>query len=67
MQEKLVDKLVEHSSAEECTANINEVKIADENECLFSCLRCHSFSNQPWNWGLFCLFSLVLKKKCFSY
>ena len=47
MQEKLVDKLVEHSSAEECTANINEVKIADENECLFSCLRCHSFSSQP--------------------
>ena len=29
MPEKLVDKLVEHSSAEECTENIDEVKIAE--------------------------------------
>ena len=28
-QKKLVDKLVEHSSAEECTENIDEVKIAE--------------------------------------
>ena len=27
MQKKLVDKLVEWNSAEECTENINEVKI----------------------------------------
>ena len=33
---KLVDKSVEHSSAVECTENIDEVKVADENECLCS-------------------------------
>ena len=35
-RKKLVDKLVEHSSAVECTGNIDELKIADENECVCS-------------------------------
>ena len=32
---KLVDKLVKRSSTEECIENIDEVKIADENEYAF--------------------------------
>ena len=35
-RKKLVDKLVERSSTEKCTENIDEVKIADENECVCS-------------------------------
>ena len=35
-KKKLFDELVERSSAEECTENIDEVKIADENECVCS-------------------------------
>ena len=34
MQKKLVDELAERSSAKECTGNIDEVKTADENECV---------------------------------
>ena len=37
---KLVDQLVECSSAENCTENIDEVKIADENVCVFSYTIC---------------------------
>ena len=31
-RKKLIDKF--HSSAEKCTENIDEVEIADENECV---------------------------------
>ena len=42
----MVDKLIGRGSAEECTENINEVKIAEmalfepRNECLCSCTIC---------------------------
>ena len=39
-RKSLVDKLVERSSAEECTGNIDEVKIANENECVYSYTIC---------------------------
>ena len=39
-RKKLVDKLVERSSTEKCTENIDEVKIADENECVCSYTIC---------------------------
>ena len=39
-RKSLVDKLVERSSAEECTENIDEVKIANENECVYSYTIC---------------------------
>ena len=44
-RKKLVDKLIErsyteHCSTEECTENIDEVKIADENECVYSYTVC---------------------------
>ena len=44
-KKKLVDELiecdtVECSSPEKCTENIDEVKIADENECLYSYAIC---------------------------
>ena len=44
-RKKLVHKLIErsyteHSSTEECTENIDEVKIADENECVYSYTIC---------------------------
>ena len=39
-RKKLVDKLVERSSSEECTENIDEVKTADENECVCSYTIC---------------------------
>ena len=68
-RKKLVDELTERSSAEECTENVKEVKIADENECVCSytiCyLGCTSLNNQHWNWRLFCSFSMVLKKRCY--
>ena len=35
-RKKIVDKLVEYSSAEEYTENVDEVKPADENECVCS-------------------------------
>ena len=60
---KLIDKLIERNSAEECTKNVEEVKIAKmalfehENECMFlhnlRCLGCNSLSNQHWNWCSF--------------
>ena len=62
-RKKLVDKLVE-----ECTENIDEVKVAGtalferRNECKSSCTiyvqsmyNCDSFYNQHWNWYLFYL------------
>ena len=44
-RKKLADKLIERSyteqsSTEECTENIDEVKIADENECVYSYTIC---------------------------
>ena len=36
----MIDKLAERSFAEECTENIDEVKIADENECVCSYTIC---------------------------
>ena len=57
-KKKLIDKLAERSFAEECTENIDEVKIADENECVcykLCCTDCNSLSNQHWNWYLFLL------------
>ena len=54
----MIDKLAERSFAEECTENIDEVKIADENECVcykLCCTDCNSLSNQHWNWYLFLL------------
>ena len=40
MQEKLVNKLVECSSTEECNENIDEVKIAEKNKCVCSYTIC---------------------------
>ena len=41
MGEKIsVDKLIEHSPTEQCTENVEEVKIAGENECVCSYLIC---------------------------
>ena len=37
---KLVDELVERSSAEGCTENMDQVKIADEIECVCSYTIC---------------------------
>ena len=39
-RKKLVDKLIKRSSAEECTENVKEVKIVDENECVCSYTIC---------------------------
>ena len=39
-RKKLADKLIERSSAEECTKNIDDAKIADENECVCSYIIC---------------------------
>ena len=39
-RKRLADKLVERSSAEECTKNIDEVKIASENEHKNKCSSC---------------------------
>ena len=39
-----VYKLIEHSSAEECTWNVQEVKIAGENECVCSYKICIIFA-----------------------
>ena len=36
----MTDKLTERSSAEECTENVKEVKIAGENECVYSYTVC---------------------------
>ena len=36
----MTDKLTERSSAEECTENVKEVKIAGENECVCSYTVC---------------------------
>ena len=62
-RKKLIDKLIERSSAEECTKNVEEVKIGkmalfeNENKCMFlhnlRCLGCNSLSNQHWNWCSF--------------
>ena len=41
MQENIsIDKLIERSSAKECTKNVEEVKITGENECLCSYKNC---------------------------
>ena len=60
--------LVESRSAEEYTENIDEVKIADQNECVCSYIICLvltviALTIRIWNWCLFCLFLLVLKKR----
>ena len=73
-KKKLVDKLVECSSAEECTEKVDEVKIGGtvlfkhENIFLHNLcyLDCNNLNNQHWNWCLFRLFSLVFKKRCYS-
>ena len=56
-RKKLVDKM-----AVECTGNIDEVKIASENEHKNKCIlaRCtlccfNNLYNKHWNWYLFCL------------
>ena len=62
-RKKMVDKLIE-----ECTKNIDEAKIAGmalfehRSVCMFLHNLC-CLSNQHWNWCLFSLFLLVLKKK----
>ena len=69
-RKKLVDKLVE-----ECTETAEEVKIAkmtlaedkNKHKCssftLYVVLFSKHFYNKRWNCYLFCLFSLVLKKR----
>ena len=59
-RKKLVDNLIE-----ECTEDIDEVKIAElfiwtwKWEWMFlhnlCCLSCNSLNSQHWNWCLFCL------------
>ena len=68
MQEKLVNKLVEWSSTEECTENIDEAKIADKNKCVCSYTICVvlaviALPISIWIHAFF-LFPLVLKKWC---
>ena len=62
LRKKLVDKLVE-----ECTENIDEVKMAKmtlaehENKILLYTLHCAIFNNlynQLWNWHFFCLLQI---------
>ena len=70
-RKKLVDKL-----DDECTENVEEVKLAettlaeDENKCKNKCSSCsvifNNLYNQQCNWYLFCLFSLAIKKRCYS-
>ena len=66
-KKKIVDKLVERSSAKECTENIDAVKIADENGCVCSYTICLVLTviALAISFGIatyFCLLSLVLKK-----
>ena len=66
-KKKLVDKLIERSSAEECTENIDEVKFANENECVCSYTICVVLTVIALviSMGIstyFCLFSLVPQK-----
>ena len=64
-RKKLVDKLID-----ECTENVEEVKIAkitlaeDKNKeiCSVHCVTFHDFYSQRWNCWLCFLFLLVLKK-----
>ena len=75
-KKKLVDKLVERSfternSVEECTENIDKVEIDDENECLCSYITCVVLTVIALAISIgigdyFILFSLVLKKRCYS-
>ena len=65
-RKKLVDKLTE-----EYTENIEELKIAEhKNKCssctLYIKLFSIFFAMNIGIWCLFCLFSLVLKKRCFT-
>ena len=67
-RKRLVDKLVENSYTEECTENIDEVKIADENECVCSYTICVALmvivlAISIGIGAYFISFSLVLKKK----
>ena len=72
----MVDKLVERSfternSVEECTENIDKVEIDDENECLCSYITCVVLTVIALAISIgigdyFILFSLVLKKRCYS-
>ena len=57
-RKELIDKLIERSSAEECTKNVEERFIwAWKWVCMFlhnlRCLGCNSLSNQHWNWCSF--------------
>ena len=66
-KKKLVDKLVERSSAEKCTENIDEVKIANENEFVCSYTICVALIAIALAISIgivtyFSLFSLVHKK-----
>ena len=65
-RKKLIDKLTE-----ECTENIDEVKIVNENKCVCSYTICVvlAFIALTINIGigvLFCLFLLVFKKRGYS-
>ena len=70
-RKKLIDPLIE-----ECTENIDEVKIDNENEnenkhkynffIVYIVVIFIKFCNKYWNWYLSCLFSLVFKKRWFS-
>ena len=66
-KKKLVDKLVERSSAEKCTENIDEVKISNENEFVCSYTICVALIAIALAISIgivtyFSLFSLVHKK-----
>ena len=65
-RKKLVNKLAGRSSAEECTENIDDIKIADENECVYSYTICVvltviALAISIGIGNYFWLFSLVLK------
>ena len=68
-RKKLVDKLIEHNSTEECTENVEEAKIAEitlmelhSTENIHKCSSCtlHNvlFYSQHWNCCLFCLIQI---------
>ena len=58
-KKRLVNKLVERSSIEECTENIDEARLVEINstECKYNsctvyiyCVIPNNFYNQHWNW-----------------
>ena len=71
VEKKLVDKLVEHSSAKECTENIDEAKMVkitsmelhsiefystkNMDKCTVHCIVFNNVYNQHWNCYLFYL------------